>query len=176
VNEKSGSYDVAGFTNWRSEAANRKISLRDKLGLDPNTSYVAFDFWNQKVLGVFSDEIALDIEPHDTRVLSIHPALPRPQLVGNSRHITGAYSIVDHEWDPAKNKLSGTSETVPDEPYTLWFYLPKGFAIEHLSVTARGSEEIPEKHSLTGNALMVTFTGQQQPVRWEVSFRGGAKE
>ena len=53
----------------------RKISLRDKLGLDATASYVAFDFWNQKVLGVFSDEIAIDIEPHDTRVLAIHPLL-----------------------------------------------------------------------------------------------------
>jgi hypothetical protein len=176
VNEKSGRYDVVGFTNWRSEATNRKISLRDKLGLDPTGSYVAFDFWNQKVLGVLSDEIALDIEPHDTRVLAIHQVLARPQLIGNSRHITGAYSILNQEWDPAKNKLSGTSEAVPDEPYTLWFYLPKGFAVEHLSVATQGSEEIPEQHSLTGNALMVSFHGQQQPVRWEVNFRGRAQE
>jgi hypothetical protein len=171
VNEKSGTYDVVGFTNWRSEATTRKISLRDKLGLDPTASYVAFDFWNQKVLGVFSDEMAIDIEPHDTRVLLIHPLLPRPQLIGNSRHITGAYSILDQDWDGSKNELSGRSETVPGEPYTLWFNLPKGFAVEHLSVVGTGSGEIPEKHSLTGNALMVSFQGQQQPVRWEVSFR-----
>jgi hypothetical protein len=176
VNEKSGQYDVVGFTNWRSEAASRKISLRDKLGLDPAASYVAFDFWNQKVLGVFSDEITIDIEPHDTRVLAIHPLLARPQLIGNSRHITGAYSIVDQAWDPSKNKLSGTSETVPGEPYSLWFNLPKGFTVEHLRVVDGGSAEIPEKHSLTGNALMVTFQGQQQPVQWEVSFRGSAQE
>ena len=121
---------------------------------------------------MFSDEIAIDIEPHDTRVLSIHPLLARPQLIGNSRHITGAYSILDQEWDRSKNTLSGTSETVPGEPYTVWFYLPKGFAVEHLSVVAKGSEAIAEQHLLTGNALMVSFKGQQQPVRWEVSFSG----
>jgi hypothetical protein len=176
VNEKSGGYDVVGFTNWRSEPTNRKISLRDKLGLDPTGSYVAFDFWNQKVLGVFSDEMDIDIEPHDTRVVALHPLLDRPQLIGNSRHITGAYSILNQEWDPAKNKLSGTSETVPDEPYSLWFYLPKGFAVEHLSMVAKGNAEIPEKHLMTGNALMVSFQGQQQPVQWEVSFRASAKK
>jgi Melibiase/Alpha galactosidase C-terminal beta sandwich domain len=176
VNETSGTYDVVGFTNWRSEAANRKISLRYKLGLDPSGSYVAFDFWNQKVLGIFSDQIAIDIEPHDTRVLAIHPVLRRPQLIGNSRHITGAFSIVDQQWDQANNKLSGSSETVPDEPYSLWFYLPKGFSVEHLSVVGKGNEEIAEKHSLTGNALMVSFQGQKQPVRWEVNFRGSAQE
>ena len=35
----------------------------------------------------------VEIEPHDTRVLLIHPLLNRPQLIGTSRHITGAYSI-----------------------------------------------------------------------------------
>jgi hypothetical protein len=175
VNEKSGTYDVVGLTNWRSEAATRKISLRDKLGLDASTSYVAFDFWNQKVLGVFSDEIPVDIEPHDTRVLFIHPLLPRPQLIGNSRHITGAYSIVDQQWDASKNKLSGTSETVEGEPYALWFNVPKGFTVEHLSVVSTGRAAIPETHSLTGNALMVSFPGQPQAVQWEVSFRSGSK-
>jgi hypothetical protein len=175
VNGKSGTYDVVGFTNWRSESANRKISLQDKLGLDPTAGYVAFDFWNQKVLGVFSDEIAIEIEPHDTRVVAIHPLLARPQLVGNSRHITGAYSI-DQEWDPSKNSLSGTSETVPGEPYTVWFYLPTGFAVEHISVVAGRNEAIEEQHLLTGNALMVSFKGQQQPVRWEVSFSVSPKE
>ena len=176
VNDKSGRYDVAGFTNWRSEPVNRKISLRDKLGLDPTTSYVAFDFWNRKVLGVFSDEIALDIEPHDTRVLSIHPVLARPQLIGNSRHITGAYSILDQQWDDSKSTLSGTSEAIPGEPYSLWFYLPKGFNFEHLSVVAKGTDEIPEQHQLTDNTLMVTFKGQQQPVRWELSFTANPKK
>jgi hypothetical protein len=124
---------------------------------------------------VFSDDIAIDIEPHDTRVVAIHPLLARPQLIGNSRHITGAYSI-DQEWDPSKNRLSGTSETVPGEPYTVWFYLPKGFAVEHLSVVAKGNEAIAEQHLLTGNALMLSFKGQQQPVRWEVSFSVSPKK
>jgi hypothetical protein len=171
VNEKAGVYDVVAFTNWRSEAVNRKISLRDKLGLDPGAGYVAFDFWNRKVLGVFSDEIAIDIEPHDTRVLAIHPLLPQPQLIGNSRHLTGAYSILDQQWDRSTKKLSGTSESMPDEPYTLWFYVPKGFGITHVSVFAEGGHEIPEKHLLTENALAVSFEGQQRPVRWELSFK-----
>ena len=74
------------------------------------------------MLGVFSDEIPIGIEPHDTRVVAIYPLLARPQLIGNSRHITGAYSIVDQEWDPAKNRLSGTPETVAGEvpPQRFW--------------------------------------------------------
>jgi hypothetical protein len=170
VNVKSGAYDVVGFTNWRSEAATRKISLVDKLGLDSGSGYIAFDFWNQKFLGVFTDKIEIEIEPHDTRVLSIHPVLNRPQLIGNSRHITGAYSILDQEWDGSNKQLSGTSQSVPHEAYTLWFYIPKGFNVARVSVFAKGGGEIPVQHQLTGNSLMVSFPGREELVSWELSF------
>ena len=73
--------------------------------------------------------MAVTIDPHDTRVLLIHPLANHPQLVGTSRHITGAYSIQGVEWDEAQNRLRGTSETVAGDPYTLWVYVPKGVSV-----------------------------------------------
>jgi hypothetical protein len=169
VSAKPETYDVVGFTNWRSETVTRKISLIDKLGLDSGAGYIAFDFWNQKLLGVFADEMEIEIEPHDTRVLSIHPMLNRPQLIANSRHITGAYSILDQEWNSAKSKLSGTSQSVPGEGYTLWFYIPKGVNAQSLKVAAKGNREVPAQHLLKDNLLMVSFEGQAEPVTWELS-------
>src|SRR5438309_4346044 len=52
-----GRYDVVGLTNWRSKTDHRTLSLPSKLGLDQDASYVAFDFWNQKLLGVFKNDI-----------------------------------------------------------------------------------------------------------------------
>jgi Melibiase/Alpha galactosidase C-terminal beta sandwich domain len=167
VNGKSGTYDVVGFTNWRSEPVSRTISLVDKLGLQDG-SYIAFDFWNQKVVGLVGNEMTVDIEPHDTRVLSIQPALGRPQLVGNSRHITGAYSVLDQQWD--NQKLSGSVEPVPGETYTLWFYLPKGVAPTHLSVAGTDGHAITEHHQSSGEWLSMSFQGQQSSARWELSF------
>jgi hypothetical protein len=97
-------------------------------------------------------------------VLLIHPLLNQPQLIGISRHITGAYSVLNVSWDAAKNTLRGSSETVPGAPYAMWFYVPNGVRVS--KVTTR-----PEFTSkLDGNALMVSFSGQQQPVDWEVQF------
>jgi hypothetical protein len=171
VRENWGAYDVVGLTNWRSEATTRKISLVDKLGLDPNSNYVAFDFWNQKLLGAFTDQITIDIEPHDTRVLAIHPALNRPQLVGNSRHISGAYSILDEEWDGSKDKLSGTSEPIAGDAYALWFYIPKGYKLTRVNLISKGANhQVAEQHSLNGNLLTVSFQGQSEPVAWDIDF------
>ena len=170
VREQWGAYDVAGFTNWRSEGVVRQISLLDKLGLDSGFNYVVFDFWNQKLLGVFSDQIQMKIEPHDTRVLLIHPLLNRPQLMANSRHISGAYSIRDANWDSSKNELSGTSESIAGEMYTLWFYVPKGFNLAHASVTTKAGSDIPAQESLTGNLLTVSVRGQAELMKWNLNF------
>jgi hypothetical protein len=82
------------------------VDLAQKLGLSPDRSYLAFDFWNQKDLGVIRQALDSRVEGHDTRVLFIRPSLDRPQLVGMSRHISGSYSI----------PLDTRTPTVPGRP------------------------------------------------------------
>src|SRR5207342_3585490 len=59
VNSVSGDFDVVGLTNWRGERARKTVSLTEALGLPRGQRYVAFDFWNERLLGVVSDAIAL---------------------------------------------------------------------------------------------------------------------
>jgi hypothetical protein len=173
VQAPAGDYDVVGLTNWRSESATRKISLVDKLGLDSGTSHLVFDFWNQKFLGTIGDELEAEIGAHDTRVLLIHPLLDRPQMIGNSRHISGAYSILDQQWDGSKSTLSGVSETVTGDPYTLWFHLPERVSMTKARVEAQG-HEIVAQSAMKDGALMITFAGQDQPVTWRLEFTGAS--
>jgi hypothetical protein len=176
VNAKSGVYDVVGLTNWRSSPTTRTLTFADKLGLSPAASYVVFDFWGQKVLGVVKGRMDVSIDPHDTRVFLIHPLLNRPQLVGTSRHITGAYSIKDLAWDGSKNWLRGSSETVAGEAYTLWVYVPKGAVVSRVQAGTKGSAAVPVQHELTENSLKVTFPGQPEVVDWEVEFTGHSSQ
>ena len=83
VSARSGTYDVVGVTNWRGERATRELSFADQLGLPGGARYVVFDYWERRLLGVFTGTLRLDVEPHDTRVVLVHPLLPRPQLVGD---------------------------------------------------------------------------------------------
>ena len=107
----------------------RTLDFASKLHLDPRLQYVAFDFWNQALAGVFEKEMKLEVGPHDTRVLAIHPLQGRPQLIGNSRHISGSFSVLANHWDGDRMVLSGKSQTVGDDPYTAWVYCPKGFSV-----------------------------------------------
>jgi hypothetical protein len=172
INQPAGVYDVAGLINWRSWPTTRELSFADELGLNADTPYVVFDFWKQKLLGVFRRRMDIEIEPHDTRVLLIHPLLNRPQLVGTSRHITGAYSIKELAWDGPANSLRGTSQTVPGDDYTLWVYVPNGLAVSSVRANTRRKAVVPVQHDLIKNSLKLMFPGQRDLVRWEVNFEG----
>jgi len=167
-------YDVVGLTNWHSEPETRELNFADKLGLAADGKYVVFDFWTQTLLGVFSQVMKAEIAPHDTRVVAIHPLESQPQLLGTSRHITGAYSIREVRWDAAKKTLQGLSETVPGDDYTLFFYLPKGFEAASARVTAGGHETVVHP-TLQGRLLQLTFPGQGPGMEWSVTFTTKAK-
>ncbi len=169
VNSTAVDYDVVGLTNWHSTPAKRQIDLTDKLGLDPNASFVAFDFWNQKLLGVFQRNLSIQIEPHDTRVLLVHPLQQHPQLVGLSRHISGTYSLHELSWDASTNTLRGTSDCVPGDPYSIWIHVPNGFNTPEVSASS-ANQNISVQKQLDGSSLKLTFKGVSQPVRWEIRF------
>jgi hypothetical protein len=170
VNAKSGSYDVVGLTHWRSWTSTREIDFTEMLGLHPGARYIAFDFWDQRLMGIFRDRMSIEVGPHDTRVILLHPLLNRPQLIGNSRHISGAYSILDMGWSARDRQLRGVSEGVPGKDYILSIHLPEKMTVARVKATAKGGGEIAARQDLKGNLLKVSFQGQAEPVNWQVEF------
>jgi hypothetical protein len=170
VEAKAGTYDVVALPNWRSSPTTRTVALGRQLGLNANDQYVAFDFWNQKLLGVVSDRISVEVEGHDTRVLLVHPCLKHPQLLGTSRHITGAYSIQELSWDTGRSMLQGLSEIVPGQDYTLYVYLPPGTPADSKARASTAANTIPARQERNGNLLSVSFKSPQSPVAWQINF------
>ncbi|HXK11055.1 MAG TPA: glycoside hydrolase family 36 protein [Vicinamibacteria bacterium] len=176
VNARSGTYDVVGLTNWRGETTTRELSFEDQLGLPKGSRCVVFDYWGRRLLGVFADVLPLEIGPHDTRVVLVHPLQPQPQLVGISRHLTGVPSVLDLGWDPARRTLHGSSQAMPGEEYALFVHVPDGMDVTRVRAVAGGDREIPARQELTGGSLTVSFRGQAEPVAWQVEFgREGGK-
>ncbi|MCX6873260.1 MAG: hypothetical protein NTW21_05550, partial [Verrucomicrobia bacterium] len=162
--------DVVALPNWRSAPVTKSVSLSRQLGLDAGEKHVAFDFWNQALLGVVSDRISVEVEGHDTRVLLVHRLLDRPQLIGTSRHITGAYSIQDLSWDAAGNTIHVLSDVVPGEDYTLFIHLPPGAPATSTPTASTGGNPIPVRQERTGDLLSVSFKSPKSPVAWQVKF------
>jgi hypothetical protein len=170
VAAQSGTYDVVALPNWRSAPVTKTVSLSRQLGLDAGAKYVAFDFWNQALLGVVSDRMDVEVGGHDTRVVLVHRLLDRPQLVGTSRHITGAYSIKELSWDAPGHTLRGVSEVVPGEDYTLFINLPAGTTAAPAPTATADGQPIPVVQQRTGDLLSVSFKSAKPTVAWQVRF------
>jgi hypothetical protein len=170
VNAKSGTYDVVALPNWRTSPVRKTVSLARQLGLATGGEYVAFDFWNQKLVGVVSERMSVEIEGHDTRVLLLHPLLNRPQLVGISRHITGAFSIQELSWEAESKTLVGLSEIVPGEDYTLFIHVPPTASFVASPSAAAGGDPIQVRQHRNGDLLSVTFASPRSPVAWKIRF------
>jgi len=170
VNAASGTYDVVAVTNWRGEPATRSLSFGDTLGLPAATRYAVFDYWQQRLLGVFTGSLTLEVEPHDTRVVLVHPLEARPQLVGNSRHISGAFSVLDVQWDASARTLRGTSQAVRGADYTVFVHVPRGMTVARVQASAAAGDIVPVRQRLSGELLSVTFTGRTGPVSWRIAF------
>jgi hypothetical protein len=170
VNAIAGRYDLVGITNWRSTPMVRSLDVADKLNLDPNVRYVAFDFWNQALAGVFERKLQLEVGPHDTRVISIHRVQGHPQLVGNSRHISGSFSVLANSWDGDHLALSGKAQTVGDDLYTVWIYCPKGFSVGKTQAMAANGKPTEVERSVKDELVGVSFHGGGEVVDWSVQF------
>lgn len=173
VNAVAGRYDVVGITNWRSMPAVQHLDFAKKLHLDPRLRYVAFDFWNQKLAGVFEKSMQVEVEPHDTRVLAIYLTEGHPLLVGNSRHISGAFSVLANAWDVSRKMLSGESQTVGEDVYTAWIYCPRGFQVASAQGADADGKTIAVEKTVKDNLVGISFRGGGEAVSWRVQFERG---
>lgn len=171
VNAVAGIYDVVSVFNWQDQSAVEEIQFSDDLGLEADLEYLVFDFWNQKLEGIFTNKIATSIPTHGTRVFVIKPVSDVPQFLSTSRHITNTVSLKELNWDPNQKKISGTSEIVKDDDYSLFFHVPIDFEVKNVSADTEVLY-----HKLTGNLLEVKLSGDvdvaadNATIAWSVQF------
>jgi hypothetical protein len=170
IRADSGVYDVVGLTNWRGAPVRRELAFVDQLGLPAGADYLVFDFWNRKLLGRFSKRIAVRIEPHDTRVLAIHRALDHPQLIGIARHISGAYSVIDLEWDADAGQLRGSARREAGDPYSMYVHVTGGYRLSSTAAVTRAGRAVPVEATSAEDLLEVTIAGTTDIVDWRLTF------
>jgi len=167
VNAVSGMYDVVALYNWENENSLKSLDLQADLGLQDETNYLVFEFWNKKLVGKFDTTIQVEVPAHGTKALIIRKESEIPQLMATSRHLTAAYSIQEMNWNPETKILSGISKTVPVDLYTLYIYIPENYSFD----TTRINAENTTCNIHSDGILEVSFTGQGNPVEWEIVFK-----
>jgi hypothetical protein len=91
------------------------------LGLDRNARYYVYDFWNDKLVGLFKgdDRLEQQLRPSEARMMSVHAVEPNPQFLSTNRHVMQGYVDLTRRpaWDVARGELAGASKVVGGETY-----------------------------------------------------------
>jgi hypothetical protein len=91
------------------------------LGLDHAARYYVYDFWNDRLVGVFKggDRLDQQLRPAEARMMSVHAVEPNPQFLSTSRHVMQGYVDLVRRpvWDPPQHTLNGVSRVIGGETY-----------------------------------------------------------
>jgi alpha-galactosidase len=178
INVPAGSWSVLARMSYTGDLPSATVRF-EELGLPEDQRFAVYEFWTRKYLGVFEESFpALPQKAKEVRVFSLRPVLGRPQILSTSRHITQGWAdLVEVVWDEEKGRLSGTSQVVRDDPYTLTLLLPAGSGYTRLSgaevdgkaPAIRPGE--PPADPRDGQVVHVTFHPKEtRMVRWMLEF------
>jgi hypothetical protein len=93
----------------------------DWIGLDGKRSYVGYEYWTDEFIKPFDGKLKVTVPEIDCRVISLRPVHPgRAVVLSTSRHITqGVVDLAKECWSDKKQRLSGSSKVVANDPYEL---------------------------------------------------------
>jgi melibiase-like protein len=127
------------------------------LGLDPASSYIAYEFWTASYLGASQGTFTLELEPHSARVVKLIKEPHEPTFLSTNRHLLMGPGIVENcHYDQATRRLTGSVKTVTDFEQTLVFAIPAGFSVSAVDIAEVSG--VAQDDSTPG-LLLLTFSG-----------------
>jgi hypothetical protein len=142
------------------------------LGLDRDVRYYVYDFWNEKLVGVFkgSDRLDQQLRPSEARMMSVHAVEPNPQFLSTNRHVMQGYVDLTRRpaWDAARGGLAGTSKVVGGETYKV-ILAANGYRVQ--GAEAAGAQAKVRVVDETNGLLELSLdTEASREVAWTVTF------
>ncbi|MFO7616734.1 MAG: hypothetical protein R6V75_05740, partial [Bacteroidales bacterium] len=113
--------------NEKNTEKNFPLSSPDYFGgleLDPGIQYYVYEFWDDRLLGIFSgaDTVPLQFRAGEAKMLSLRVKADHPQLLSTDRHLMqGMEETRDWRWDQGRKELTGMVRLVEGEAMDLTF-------------------------------------------------------
>lgn len=115
-----GACKVFGLFNWKTNKTLKVDYPAAYCGLDPQKTYVAFDFWRNEFVPPFKGNLSFEVPADDCMVIAVHELSVRPFVLSTSRHVASPlFDVREEHWDAATRTLSGVSHVVPGEEYEI---------------------------------------------------------
>lgn len=165
--------EVVGLFNWEDKPVEMSVNVFD-LGLsEPKKDYLAFSYWEEKLLGYFSGKgkLKIKIPAHGVVVLHcVSSEIDALMLLSVNRHILGPSLDLASEFWNKKKGASGLMKTVPG--YFYKFFVFSSFAEfgvvipgMHPPLTALGSSDLKWERQY-GGVWVLSFKATGDYVRF----------
>jgi hypothetical protein len=125
VKRPFGEWIVLGLFNpSEKEPVEKSVSL-ERLRLDPAKTYVAWDFWGERLHSEIRGAVTARLAPASGLLLAIHEMATAPFVIGTDRHVTqGGVELEAVTWDAAAETLRGVSLGPAGTTHRVYVYLP----------------------------------------------------
>lgn len=136
-------WDLVAVFNYRARPLQEKIEF-DRLGLDANAAYVAWDFWNERYLGVHRGSLEVSLPARSVRLLRISRERAHPWVIGTDMHVRqGQAEIEQVSWEEQAGRLVIVATRPRGYRGVVFVRAPAGFAAKNprgLYLAREGSE------------------------------------
>ncbi|MCE5306737.1 MAG: hypothetical protein LLG20_03760 [Acidobacteriales bacterium] len=124
-------WDLVAVFNYRSKALDEDIAF-ERLGLDPSASYVVWDFWNERYLGVHKGSIRLAVPGQSVKLLRIARERAHPWVASTDMHVRqGQAEIVNARWNQDASALTIEATRPAGYRGNVFVRAPKGLAMKN---------------------------------------------
>ena len=120
---------ILSVVNWESKPVTKIIDLA-QAGLELNTEYWAYEFWEQAFLGKAKDQIQVDLKPTSCKAICLRKILKGPQIIGTDRHITqGGVELSELTRNKSGQEISGVMHGARAHTSHLIVHVPAGYRL-----------------------------------------------
>jgi hypothetical protein len=128
IQKNFGDWWLVGFFNWDENATTTRDLELARVGADAQKTYLAYEFWTQRLVAEGSRILSLKFDPSSVNLLAIREKREVPQVLGTDRHYTqGALELEDVKWEAATRTLSGVGLGAPGTAWRLSIHIPGGY-------------------------------------------------
>jgi len=121
-------WDLVALFNYGDQPLTRRLEL------DPARPQVAWDFWNERYLGVRSASLTASVAPRSVVLLRLAAAREHPWILSTDMHLRqGQAEIEDCVWDAQKLTLTFTAARPQRSRGNVYIRAPKGFALRDIA-------------------------------------------
>lgn len=126
IRKSFAQWTVAGFFNASETQPMERVFPLNRLWLDASRTYLAYDFWSERLHGEITAELRVTVPPASVVLLALHEKRNTPQVLSTDRHVLqGALELEDFSWNPVAKTIAGVSLGPPGTAHNVTVHLPE---------------------------------------------------